>query len=209
MVLVFLRAPTPGSVKTRLAAALGDAAALAVYRWLAERTLHVLGELPRTWSLHAVVTGDVGALGEWRGLVDELRAQGEGDLGERMRVAMIDALSEGFTRVVIVGTDCPTLDASTVRAAMEALREVPAVIGPALDGGYYLLGASQALPVFDGVPWSTEVVAAETRARLARAGLPWRELLSAPDIDRAEDLRHLTLLDECPAWIRALTPEGT
>lgn len=207
--LVFVRAPTRGEVKTRLAATVGDQAALAVYRWLAERTLRSLSESPRAWAVRALVAGDVNALGAWRAFVDEVRAQGEGDLGARMSEAMAAALREGYARVVLVGTDCPTLDAATVRAAMEALREVPAVIGPALDGGYYLLGGSVALPVFDGVPWSTEVVAAETRARLAQAGIPWRELPEAADIDRVEDLRHLTARADCPDWIRALRPEGT
>lgn len=207
--LVFVRAPTPGEVKTRLAATVGDQAALAVYRWLAERTLRGLTSSPRAWAVRALVAGDVNALGDWRALVDEVRAQGEGDLGARMAAAMGEALREGYARVVIVGTDCPALDAETVRAAMAALREVPAVIGPALDGGYYLLGGSEALPVFDGVRWSTEVVAAQTRARLTHAGLAWRELPPAADIDRAEDLRHLTARDDCPGWIRALRPEGT
>jgi glycosyltransferase A (GT-A) superfamily protein (DUF2064 family) len=82
------------------------------------------------------------------------------------------------------------------------------VIGPALDGGYYLLGGSAPLPVFEAVPWSTAVVADETRARLARAGLPWRELSVEPDIDRAEDLAHLAARGDCPDWIRALAAGG-
>ncbi len=209
VVLVFIRAPLPGTVKTRLAATLGDQAALAVYRWLVERTLHALGASPRSWSLRALVAGDLNALGGWRALVDDVRPQCEGDLGARMGEAMGDALREGFARVVIVGTDCPTLDAETVRTAMDALHAVPAVMAPALDGGYYLLGGSTTLPVFEGIPWSTEVVAAETRTRLAQAGLSWRELPAASDIDRAEDLRHLTVRDDCPDWIRALRPEGT
>jgi rSAM/selenodomain-associated transferase 1 len=209
LVLVFVRPPRSGEVKTRLAATVGDQAALAVYRWLAERTLQALTRSPRAWAVRAVVAGEVNALGGWRALVDEVRAQSEGDLGVRMKEAMGAALREGYERVVIVGTDCPALDAATVRAAMEALREVPAVIGPALDGGYYLIGGREALLVFDGVRWSTEVVAAETRARLAQARLPWRELPAAADIDRAEDLCHLTAREDCPDWIRALTPEGT
>jgi rSAM/selenodomain-associated transferase 1 len=208
VVLVFARAPTRGAVKTRLAATVGDDAALAVYRWLAERTLRALGGPARTWTLRALVAGDVEALGGWRALVDEVRSQRGGDLGARMAAAMGDALREGYARVVIVGTDCPTLDAARVRAALQALREAPAVIGPALDGGYYLLGGSAPLPVFDGVPWSTAVVADETRARLARAGLPWRELSAEPDIDRAEDLAHLASREDCPDWIRALASGG-
>ncbi len=209
VVLVFLRAPKIGAVKTRLAVTVGDPAALAVYRWLAERILNALGAHPRAWSLRALVAGDVDALGGWRALVDEVRPQCEGDLGARMSAAMGDALREGYARVVIVGTDCPTLDAATVRAAMEALREVPAVLGPALDGGYFLLGGSTALPVFEGVRWSTGHVAAETRACLARAGFAWRELPAAPDIDRVEDLAHIVARDDCPAWILALKPAGT
>lgn len=206
--LVFVRAPAAGEVKTRLAASVGAHAALAVYRWLAERTLRALTEPPRAWTVRAMVAGDLNRLGGWRALVDEVRAQREGDLGVRMSDAMGDALREGYERVVIVGTDCPTLEAATVGAALEALREVPAVIGPALDGGYYLLGGREVLPVFDGVPWSTDAVAAVTRRRLAQAGLAWRELPAAADIDEVDDLRHLAAREDCPDWIRALKPEG-
>lgn len=209
VVLIFLRPPALGAVKTRLAAAVGDHAALSVYRWLAERTLRAVGETPRDWTVRALVAGAVEDIAAWRALVDEARPQVEGELGARMRASLNDALREGFARAVIVGTDCPTLDAETIRLALDALREVPAVLGPAHDGGYYLLGARAMLPVFEGVSWSTAAVADETRARLREAGLAWRELAAAADIDRGEDLSQLTALEDCPDWIRALRPGGT
>lgn len=190
LVVIFARAPELGRVKTRLAASVGDAAALALYRWLAERVTRSLAAPPRRWDLHVAATREVDAVSRWLREADAVVAQREGDLGARMRAALLDGLAAGYARVVIVGTDCPAVDHARVERAMEALRELPAVIGPALDGGYYLIGGAEPLPVFDEMPWSTERVAALTRARLADAGLAWRELPMEHDIDREDDLRR-------------------
>ncbi|MFO0629236.1 MAG: hypothetical protein U0325_26915 [Polyangiales bacterium] len=85
VVLVFLRAPVHGAVKTRLAATLGPTAALSVYRWLATRTLDALGDPARTWAVHALVAGDPAMLGDWHARVDAVRPQCDGDLGATHR----------------------------------------------------------------------------------------------------------------------------
>lgn len=190
LVVIFARAPELGRVKTRLAASVGDAPALALYRWLAERVTRSLAEAPRRWDLHVAATPDVAAVARWLREADAVVAQRGGDLGARMQAALLDGLAAGYARVVIVGTDCPAVDRARVEDAMEALREVPAVIGPALDGGYYLIGGAEPLSVFDDMPWSTERVAALTRARLRDSGLAWQELPAETDIDREDDLRH-------------------
>lgn len=197
-VVVFARAPVLGRVKTRLAATVGDAYALELYQWLAERTVRALAQRPRTWELHVAAADDPAAVARWFPEADVVVAQRGDDLGARMRAALADALADGCARVVIVGTDCPALTAARVGDAMTALREVPAVIGPALDGGYYLLGATRALPVFDGVPWSTDAVAELTRARLRGSGLPWRELPLEADVDVSADLALLVGLPGFP-----------
>lgn len=188
LVVVFARAPVIGGVKTRLAASVGDAAALALYRWMLDRVIRALAEGSRRWDLQLAVTSAPEEMSGWLRWVDAVVVQRGGDLGERMKAALCDGLSAGYARVVIVGTDCPAVDSARIREAMEALMERPAVLGPAEDGGYYLLGGTQELPVFEGVPWSSELVAEITRRRLSEAKIAWRELSVEVDIDREADL---------------------
>lgn len=205
VVVVFARAPERGRVKTRLAAQVGDDLALALYDWLARRVVRALATPDRAWDLRVAATPDVAAVAAWLPEADAVVAQREGDLGARMAGALDDALRDGYARVVIVGTDCAALDARRVSDAFAALSRAPAVLGPAEDGGYYLLGATRALPVFAGIPWSTEVVAARTRARLAAEGIAWAELPTERDVDVREDLAALAALPDLPAPLRALT----
>jgi len=204
-VVVFARAPERGRVKTRLAAEVGDDLALALYTWLARRVVRALAAPERAWDLRVAATPDTASVARWLPEADAVVAQRGGDLGARMRGALDDALADGYARVVIVGTDCAAVDARRVTEAFAALSHAPAVIGPALDGGYYLLGATRALPVFDGIPWSTAAVAERTRARLASAGLAWRELPAERDVDVRDDLASLAALPDLPAALRALT----
>ncbi|WP_461482127.1 TIGR04282 family arsenosugar biosynthesis glycosyltransferase, partial [Porticoccus sp.] len=114
-----------------------------------------------------------------------------GGLGERMAFAFADRLQH-HAKVVLIGSDCPAIDADYVRAALLALDEVPAVLGPAADGGYVLIGLTAAAPaLFADVPWGTGAVLSVTRQRLVALRWSWRELDILPDIDRPGDLRHL------------------
>lgn len=189
-VVVFARAPVLGTVKSRLARALGHETALKLYRAMAERTVDALSENDVPWRLCVACTPDdrVAEVQEWFGSVDKVFAQGEGDLGERMKRAVKWALREPDAKVLLVGTDCPALDAERVHNALRALERYDAVLGPARDGGYWLIGMKRLLEVFDGVDWGSSRVTEQTRTALRRAGATWKELGEERDIDTVDDL---------------------
>lgn len=196
-IIVFAKAPRPGLAKTRLVPALGEHGAAA----LAERMLaHTLGE--------AVASG-VGTVelcatpapadAAWQGveLPDSVMrtAQGEGDLGVRMGHAARRAIEAGEA-VLLIGTDCPALDAAGLRQAAHALRATDAVIAPTADGGYAVLGLHRFdASLFADIAWSTPAVAAITRARLRALGWSCTCLSVLHDIDEPADLVHLP-----PGW---------
>ena len=132
------------------------------------------------------------------------------DLGERMADAFARAFARGARRVAIVGTDVPGVTRETVLAALSALDAADVALGPAEDGGYYLLALREPRPeLFAGIAWSTATVAAETRSRAAASGLTVRELPALRDLDTLEDLRGLWpclegLLESRPALREAL-----
>ena len=177
-VIVFARAPRLGTVKRRLAAEIGDRAAL---RFHLANTRRLLRALRRDRRFHTVlaVTPD-GA--RWPGAGRRMR-QGRGDLGERMHRAF-----GSHRRVVIVGTDIPALDATDVAAAFRALGRAQAVFGPSADGGYWLVGLSPRRPArpFAGVRWSTEHALADTLRNFQ--GRSVRLLRVLRDVDTAADL---------------------
>lgn len=189
-VVAMLKAPTPGTVKTRLAEALGAEGAAAVYRWLVERQL---AALPTEWrvEVHGAPAAELGGLARWLGPRPRYEPQVEGDLGARLTAAVAGAFGRGAEAVLCIGGDCPGLGEAGLREAARVLEDVEAVLGPALDGGYYLLGLRRPCAgVFDGVAWSTAEVAEQTRRRLAAAGLRWRELAVLEDVDDAASWRR-------------------
>ncbi len=192
-VLIFLKAPVAGAVKTRLARAMGDGRALAIYRWLAERQL---AAIPVGWSVEVhFAPGDAAGAVEMRAWLGEAEGrtfwpQCEGDLGVRLRAATASAFARGAEAVFLIGGDCPALDAARFTAAARALEGADGVLGPARDGGYYLLGLrAPRLELFEGIAWSTSQVAEQTRVRARRAGLELAELETLADVDTAEDWR--------------------
>lgn len=198
--LVFARAPLPGAVKTRLIPALGADRAAALHRRLTERQLERLCAEP-VGPVELWVTPETDhpffAEQTERWPIGLYRQQGE-DLGERMHWAAQQALTRADA-VVLLGTDCPELDAAYARAAVRRLRTDDAVLGPALDGGYVLLGLRRIdQTLFTDMPWGTSQVAELTRRRLEQLGWRWSELRSLRDIDRPEDLVHLEPA-VCPA----------
>jgi rSAM/selenodomain-associated transferase 1 len=190
--LVFVRAPEPGSVKTRLAAAIGNDAALRIYRRLAEHTLReaaaLAGEAVQVRVHHTPAqAGD--AVRAWMGAGPVYLPQAEGDLGARMEDAFARAFAEGADQVVIVGSDLPELSAGLLRRAFDLLDAHPAVLGPARDGGYYLLGLAHPVPgIFGGIAWSTAEVLAATLARFRAAGIEPAMLEALADVDEVGDL---------------------
>jgi len=118
-----------------------------------------------------------------------LLAQGPGDLGDRLAACLADLLATGADRVTIVGADTPHVPIASYQQAFVLLDEADVVLGPALDGGYYLVAAKAARPeLFIGVPMGTEMVLSETLARAARVGLVVGLLPPLRDLDRVEDL---------------------
>lgn len=192
-ILVFARTPEAGRVKTRLIPALGAEGALRLHRELVRHTL-CEAVAAGTDRVELWITGtDHGD--ELTTLAAETgtgvrRQRGDG-LGERMAVALAEAIDRGGPALVI-GSDCPWLDAATLSAASAALASRDAILGPALDGGYVLLGLHRVeRSLFEDVPWGTERVLALTRERLTALGWNWQELEPRSDIDRPEDLQRL------------------
>ena len=196
-VIVFAKAPVAGYAKTRLIPALGAEGAAA----LAARLLrHAVGEAVAAGlgpvELCTAPDSDHPAFQAWAGQA-ELSAQGEGDLGDRMARAFERTLGPGKgPHCLLIGTDAPGVDAACLRAAAASLDRHDAVFGPALDGGYTLVGLRRPAPgLFTGMRWSTATVMADTRARLRQLGLRHAELPPLSDIDEPGDLVHLP-----PGW---------
>jgi len=187
LLLVFLKNPELGMVKTRLAAGIGDAQALAVYQRLLEVTASACEPLPvrkEAWYAQRLPRD-----GERQMPGVPARIQVGHDLGDRMEHAFSAAFTIGHSPVIIIGTDCPGLTSAILQEAIDALAAHDAVIGPARDGGYYLLGLRAPFAdVFRNKQWSTSSVFAETMADLDRAGRSTYVLRELIDVDTEADL---------------------
>lgn len=188
--LVLARHPERGRVKRRLARGIGEAAALRVYRGLLARTMRLaLAPAASAGRRATVFVAPPRRLDDFRrrwarGL--PCLPQPRGNLGVRLARAFLLA---GARRTVAIGTDCPGLAPRHLDRAFRLLRRHPAVLGPAEDGGYYLIGLSRPAPgVFRRIDWGTERVLAQTRRRLASAGLRPALLEVLRDVDRPSDL---------------------
>ena len=189
--LIFARKPELGKAKTRLAAGIGAAPALAVYRELLAVThaAVVQAAVPATaWLAGADDDAPGASQPEWPGL--PWQPQPAGDLGRRLTTAFAAAFAGGAARVAVIGTDCPGLRATHLREAFAALRTHDLVLGPAADGGYYLLGLNTRLrpELFQNKQWSTATVLADTLADAQRLGLRVALLPELRDVDNAADL---------------------
>ncbi|WP_448571842.1 TIGR04282 family arsenosugar biosynthesis glycosyltransferase [Trichothermofontia sp.] len=192
--MIFMRYPQPGRTKTRLIPVLGPEGAAQLYRGLVAQTLAQVAILQREGTIAVELWftgGTLAAMQAWLGPdLYAYRSQVVGDLGERMAAAFTATFQSGSERAVLIGTDCPDLTAAHLRAALAALAAHDLVLGPAQDGGYYLIGLRQPVPaLFTQIPWGTATVAARTLAIAARAGLSVHCLPVLADIDRPEDLR--------------------
>src|SRR5262245_40866335 len=196
-----MKAPAAGRVKTRLVPALGAEGAAELHRRLVLRTLRTAAALCAREPVDLEIRFDGGsaeALRHWLGVGWRFRAQCEGDLGARMADAFGAAFDEGARAAVIIGSDSPGLNPERLSAAFEALPRAPAVFGPAVDGGYYLVGLARPLPaLFRGVPWGTGTVLADSLRILEREGAGEPALLEPlDDVDRPEDLAAWQRIDD-------------
>lgn len=190
--LLFAKAPRPGAVKTRLAAAVGPEVAAEAYRRMGRMIAVQLADAPAETT---VCFDPRDAEPEMRRWLDPLprryRSQGDGDLGERMARMVRRALTGPGRagRVVVVGADAPAVDADTVARALKALDSADVVLGPSEDGGYYLIGLKAPCPeLFRSIPWGTDAVLAASAARAQDLGLEVTYLETQTDVDTAADL---------------------
>ena len=193
-ILVFAKAPVPGEVKTRLIPALGAAGAATLHERLVDRTL-ATAAAAATGPVELCCAPDdphpvLAALARERGAA--LAAQGPGDLGDRMHAAFGRALAAAPAAIVI-GCDCPALAPQHLRAAAAALAGgADAVLAPAEDGGYVLIGLARTdASLFAGIAWGGPDVLEHTRGRLRALGWRWQELETLWDVDRPADLARL------------------
>lgn len=195
-IAILAKAPIPGLAKTRLIPLLGRDGAAVLQRWLLQRAV-ATAVIADAGSVSLWCAPDVGhpdflhcrAFGQIC-----LRTQPEGDLGSRMRAAVAEF--GGGAGTLVIGTDCPALTPGLIRHGAAALREHEAVVIPAEDGGYALIGLRRPEPrLFEDIDWSTERVMDQTRVRLRETGLRWHEMAPLWDVDRAEDFERLV------AWI--------
>lgn len=194
--VVMARWPAPGRCKRRLACGVGHGAAAAIQARLADHTLQVAKQACALLGAELVLaTSDLGwrASRRWaaRSGCQRVVIQGRGGLGLRLQRQAARAFREGASQLVVIGSDLPQLEVADLLAAFAALQEAPLVLGPAVDGGYWLLGLGRpCAALFCGVPWGGAAVLAQTQAQAAAAGLAWRALREQADLDRPQDLRR-------------------
>jgi rSAM/selenodomain-associated transferase 1 len=190
-VLFFIKNPKKGKVKTRLASAIGDDAAVKLYRRFLLEMLSTLNRGTFLFYLCYHPEDSLKDLKNWLGEHYLYTPQTGENLGEKMKNAFNEAFSMHFKRVLLIGSDIPDLPLEFIDEAFKSLEEKDAVIGPSVDGGYYLIGFKDKtfLPqVFERIPWSTERVFDETMKILETQQLTIHTLQLLRDMDTVEDL---------------------
>lgn len=187
LLIIFYRNPVQGKVKTRLAATIGDAKALDIYLRLAAHTRSVTENLPVEMAVFysdRIEKDDIWTSGSY-----QKHRQSGATLGERMASAFIGGFAAGYSSVCIIGTDCFELTADILQEGFRKLESNDAVIGPAMDGGYYMLGMNSFHPeLFQNKSWSTDTVFSDTVADLIALRLRVGQLPALRDIDEEKDL---------------------
>lgn len=236
LLMVFLKEPIPGEVKTRLASTVGDEEAARRYKALVEVLLRQLQGLEncrirfcyapddaddaiRFWLLPLMnaSSGETEnvylaptALGEKYRQEIDFRPQGNGDLGERMQRAFAEAFVDGYEQIAIIGTDCPECGARWINAGFSRMAKDSnhGMIGPSTDGGYYMLGIKTPCPtLFENISWSEDSVFTDTIAAAESAGLHLEQLPPLSDIDHETDWDKLLAGSLGPAVKKALGEE--
>jgi len=188
LLLIFIKNPKPGKVKTRLAETVGKDKAYQIYLDLLNYTISEAMKVDsarQVWYSSYIDRDDK---------IDEdsfqKSVQSGKDLGEKMMNAFAQGFKDGYGKIVIIGSDCPEIAASIIEDAFEKLDEFDVVLGPSEDGGYYLLGMRQLIPeLFSNIDWSTERVLQQTMVAIQQKKLTWHQLPVLNDIDTEEDLK--------------------
>jgi len=198
---LFTRFPVPGHTKTRLIPRLGDIGAANLQKQMTEHLVNRLQEIPNlTLQIHFTGTAR-SQMQAWLGDQVTFICQSEGDLGHRLQTALHQGFTTGLQRIIIIGSDCPALDESHITQAFSLLRAHDVVIGPATDGGYYLIGLNQVhSALFEDIPWGSDRVFSLTKAIAQQQNLSVALLTPLSDIDRPEDL---------PLWDKVTGKQAT
>lgn len=187
LLIIFYRNPKAGEVKTRLAATIGDEKALSIYLALCEHTRKVTETLPVdkvVFYSDLIHDNDI-----WSPEVYKKALQDGSDLGARMYNAFMEGFRQGYERICIIGTDCFELTPLFLKEAFSALQSSDVVIGPAADGGYYLLGMRKVhVELFTNKKWGTDTVLTETLKDLNEIGAAYVMLPVLHDVDSEEDV---------------------
>lgn len=197
-IIIFTRYPEPGLTKTRLIPELGPEKAADLQRRMTEHTMSQVAGLMTAAGPAVEIRyqdGSPAEMADWLGPGYSYQSQGHGSLGEKMNRAFLENFAKGRQAVLIIGADCPALSRQTIEKTLAGLKENDLVLGPAFDGGYYLIGLRKKAPsLFTDIPWGTGTVLAATLERAEQGGLSHLLLEQLNDIDRPEDLNALPKL---------------
>ncbi|MEW6001548.1 MAG: TIGR04282 family arsenosugar biosynthesis glycosyltransferase [Nitrospirota bacterium] len=191
-IILFVKYPEKGKVKTRFSARLGDETTQNLYRCFVSDLIEILEKKRYTFKIAFYPPDSEEKIISWLGPEHSYTTQVGKDLGERMENAFKDAFMEGFNEVLVIGSDIPDITPSLIDKAFETLKSSDAVIGPCFDGGYYLIGFTMKtfLPdIFKNIQWSTEGVFKDTMEVFSKKGYKVYVLPKLRDLDRIEDLR--------------------
>lgn len=198
-VLLFARPPIKGKVKTRLARTTGDDLALEIYQTLLHKSLDLLSTVPAECTIFLSEKG-MESYDGFDGF--QIEFQNGNNLGERMENALNWALKNRFDNVVLIGSDCFDLSTDIIKQAFLELEQYPIVIGPALDGGYYLIGTNKLnINIFDNIDWGSDKVFIQTKEKIIKNKLKCGTLPVLSDIDTIEDVKKNKKLKALlPVW---------
>jgi uncharacterized protein len=188
LLIVFIKNPILGKVKTRLAASLGDQKALSVYIKLLHHTRRITESLE--YDKIVYYSDFVPEKDEWLSAGFKPALQAGHDLGQKMKNAFEEGFKAGYSRIVIIGSDCFELTSYHIAKAFDSLENANVVVGPATDGGYYLLGMTALLEkVFENKKWSTDSVLRDTIKNVTDSNHKFYLLEQLNDIDTESDLQ--------------------
>jgi rSAM/selenodomain-associated transferase 1 len=184
--IIFVRKPELGKVKTRMAASVGKEAALIIYKKLLQHTHQITS--PLCCDKFVFYADAIGDNDLWNEGYQKL-LQGEGDLGTKMKAAFTSLFEKGYSRICIIGSDCYEITTTVIEQAFYLLNKQEIVLGPARDGGYYLLGIKDAVrDIFDGIEWSTSKVLQQTISHIQKNLYSFSMLEELQDIDTIENV---------------------
>ncbi|EAW34065.1 TIGR04282 family arsenosugar biosynthesis glycosyltransferase [Lyngbya sp. PCC 8106] len=191
--IIFTRYPEPGTTKTRLIPALGAEGAAKFHRQMTEKTVKMVREFAASYPVSTEIRytgGNLELMQAWLGVDLRYNLQGSGDLGDRLRESFREAFELKKTAVMAIGTDCLDLSLEILSEAFDQLKQQDIILGPADDGGYYLIGLSRLVPeLFAGISWGSSEVFQQTLTVCQQLDLLVEFLPQLADIDRPEDLK--------------------